>query len=255
MNENFNGLYSEDMADVQGVTSLNALLDDLGLELISDNIGQQINGTTTSTIDFLSIIIIKFRYIIESEEIDSEDKSGLKSEIIDFCGELITRIADEYNIFVNLIDEGYETYIFVLSTLYDFFVLNKINIVEVFINNYIENNKVQLIELLELEDNKDISTLANRKKNYSKEDLCILAGISDVIDFIKNSNVVESSEFIDTINNGELFIDNLNTLYVDGIIGGNFVHHIILSVLGDTYDSSESIRIRNNIRAYYYGKY
>ena len=249
------GFNSEDLSDLNNVTNLDDLLNPLGLSLTTDNIRKQVRNETSSTLNFLEEVRSKFDNFLVEDSIEEEDKTEIKLQMIDFCEDLIQQIVDEYGLFLNVISDDYETLLSILDTLYNFFILNRYQNVENFIIQYIEINKAPLADSIETDDKiRDVTTISNRKKNFDPLDVFVLSHIHEIINFIKNSNVVDSLEFIETINDGELYIDKIANLFTEGTLYGNFVPKLLQVVLGDEYDSNEATRIRNSIRTSFYTK-
>lgn len=234
-------------------TDLESLLESLSLDLMKDNILQQINYQTTSTTDFMSTIFAKFKVILEQDWIDDDNKREIRFQMCDFCDELILSISNHYNLFINQISDDYESKIEIVNTLYNFFVLNRFDNIERFFIAYINKYKNELIETLDIDDkSKDITSISNKKKNLSRENVCILSNITEIINFIKNNNTVDPVEFMELINDGEYYTDRLITYYQDAEIAGDYINILLSEVLNDDYDESEISRIRNNIRISFY---
>lgn len=231
-------------------TDRDSLLESLSFDLMSDNIQNQILYNTTSTVDFMDVVKRKFNAILELPEVDDEDRVELKFQMVDFCNDLIGMIANSHNLFINLVSEDYESYMKLLDTLYNFLVLSRYSTVERFLINYINENKLQLIETLDIGDDKrkDITTLSNKKKNINKDNICILSNIDAVIQFIQHGLLVSPLEFIDIVSDGEYYAETLREYYEDGTVVGDFANSLLNCVLSDDYDTSEITRIRNNIR-------
>lgn len=243
---------TEDILETEGLET-ESLLSSLSLDLMTDNMMYQIYNQTSSTTDFFHIVRMKFNAIVEDERIDNEDKSNIKYEIVEFCSRLIAEISNVYNIAVNLVSDDYATAISILDTLYNFFVLNKYSNVEKFLINYIKTNKMNLIDTLNINDRgKDVTSIANRKKNLDKYDVCILSCITEITNFIVNGNFVEPQEFFDYIDDGEIYISSMRRYYEDMTICGNFVNTLLHTMASDGYDGSEVTRIRNSIRTAFY---
>lgn len=230
-------------------TDLESLLESLSLDLMENNIDMQISCQISSTTDFLSTVFSKFRYILNMDDIVDEDKMEIRFQIIDFCDELIAKIANNYELVVNEISDDYESKIELLDTLYNFFILNRYGNVERFLINYINKNKEELIEILQIDDkNKDITSISNKKKNISRENICMLSQLTEVINFIRTNQVVDAMEFINIINEGEYYTDKLIQYYDNYTLAGDFTQILLNEVLDDDYDTSELSRIRNNVR-------
>ena len=226
-----------------------SLLASLSLDLMTDSIKQQINGYVESPTDFLGIILQKFNVILEDEEIDEEDKTAVKFQMIDFCHTIIEEIANKYNIFVNLLSDGYESIATLVETLYNFFVLNRYGNSEQFLIQYIKNNIDTLAESLDIrDDGKDVTTMANKQLNLPKANIIILSHVTDIIGYIRRDAYIENEDFLNTLDVGEYYVNELLNYCLDGTIAGNFVQPLLNDALGDDYDNIEFVRIRNNIR-------
>ena len=249
------GLDSDDLSGLNNVTNLNELLNALGLSLTTDNIRKQITNETSTTVNFLDDVIGKFENYLAEETIEEEDKTEIKLQMIDFCEDLIQQITGEYGLFVNLISDDYKSVLSILNVLYNFFILNRYQSVEDFIILYIEANKEPLSKSIAVDDkHKDVTTMSNQTKNFDPLDVFVLSNINEIINFIKNNDIIDSQEFIDIINDGEYFVSKINELFNDGTLYGNFVPKILQIVLGAVYDRNEATRIRNSIRTSFYTK-
>ena len=252
---NKTGFNSEDLADLNNSTNLSGILDMLGFDLIRDNMFKQIHNETESTIDYLSILKGKFTAIVDEDAIESEDKAEIKYEMINFCEEVISAMAQEYDIMANIISDDYASMLDTIEVWYNFFVLNRCQNVERFLIQYIEKHKSPLIASIDIDDKiKDVSSLSYKKKNFNKDDIFIMAHITEIIEFIKNSNVIDSIEFLNVINDGDYYTSKMVEMFEAGTAYGNFVPRIMYTVLGEEYDCNEATRIRNSIRAFFYTK-
>lgn len=232
---------------------LESLLESLSLDLMKDNISRQIQYESSSTTDFLSTIISKFRVILEMDGIDDDDMREVRFQMVEFCDELITEISGHYELFMTELPDDYDTKIEILETLYNFFVLNRFSNVEKFLINYINKNKSELIEALGIDDkSKDITSMSNKKKNITRENVCILSSMTEIINHIRSNIHIGELEFINTINDGEYYADKLGEYYTNAEIAGNFTSILLNEVLDDAYDSNELARIRNDIRIAFY---
>ncbi len=230
-------------------TDLETLLESLSFDLMKDNIIMQIENQIPSTTDFLSTVISKFRYILEMDGIADDGIREIRYQIVDFCDELINKITSAYSLGINQVSDDYETKIEILETLYNFLIISRVSNTERFILSYINRYKDQIIETMGLDDkNKDITSFSAKKKNISRENICILSQLTEVINFIRQNHVVDPIEFISLINDGELYTDRLLQYYQDSTIFGDFTGILLNDVLDDDYDNGEIARIRNNIR-------
>lgn len=237
-----------DVTEVSNVSESETLLEALTLDLMKSNIEQQIRYEIPSTTDFLSTVFSKFRLILAMDELDESDKVEMRYQMVDFCDELIGEIADNYELCVNDVSDDYEHKIELLESMYNFFVLNRFHNIEKFLIGHIKFHKNDLIEALGLDDkSKDITSMANKKKDISKENICILSHITEIIEFIK-SGAITTDDFFEQVNDGEIFTDMVHNYFQECVLGGDFVSILLNEVLDDAYDSIESSRIRNTVR-------
>ena len=234
-----------DVEDLQ----VNSLLESLSLDMMKDNIINQILGNSSSYTDFFDVVSDKFYTIMGSDDIDSEDKYEIKVQIIDFCHDIILTIANEYNLAINDTSENYQVAIDMVEALYNFFVLFKFDHVNDFYINYIQMNKKPLIDSIGGDGNaKDITSTSYRTKNIPKDDTIILSSLSEIMTFITNSDIVDSEEFLNIINDGSFDVDTLIGYYMDGTLSGNFVPILLNSFIGGDYDNPDFSSLRNNIK-------
>lgn len=238
-----------DELQLEESTEVDALLEALSLDMMKDNITSQITGESASVTDFLGIVTDKFYTIINNEEINENDRAEVKHQIVDFCQDLIATVGDTFDLAINLMSDDYETHLELLQTLYNFFVLNRFEHVQDFFINYINMNKMPIIDSIVDEDTgKDITSMSYKKKNIPRENTIILAKVSEIISFIQSSDAVDSMEFLDVIDDGEADVVDMKNYFFDGTIAGGFTQEIIESVIGDNYDNANYARIRNSIR-------
>ena len=146
-----------------------SLLETLSLGLMKDNITAQIRYENTSTTDFLTTVINKFKYILELEDLETEDKMELKEMMGEFCEDIIEKICSMNDMMAN-IDASLQfgTTLELTQTLYNFFVLHRYSYVESFLKTYIDRNKTDIIQLMDIGDRgKDITYNSNKRKNFS----------------------------------------------------------------------------------------
>lgn len=230
---------------------LGSLLNSLSLDVVSDNITLQINGKFDSDIDFLGIATDKFHTILEYDKVEPEIKSELKEQMIGICDRFTGMITDKFNLAPNMLFDDYQNRLNLLETLYHFFVLKEYDNVKTFIISYIEQNKKALIESLRTEEvEKDITTLANQKRNLSEEDIFILSHEDSIINYIRRGDFITSEEFLATLPDSGEATELLNYLN-EGTLAGNFVNVMLNEVLGSDYDNGAITRIRSDIRIHF----
>lgn len=227
---------------------IQSLMDALSLDMMKDNIINQVYAESLSNTNFLDIVLEKFNVILSNESIDESDRSEIKSQMIDFCDDLVGTICDAFGLGVNMLSDDYISHVNLLSALYDVLVINKYDFVETFFINYIRANSSMLISSLGLTDSgKDIASIACKKKNMSDSDVAVLSHLGDIITYITNNGLADADEFLTFASSGEVSISDLEGYYADGTICGDFTNNLLNSVVGP-YDSTNFTDLRNNIR-------
>lgn len=229
-----------------------SLLESLSLDIMEDAINYQINGQSGSDQDFLTTVIRKFNIIINSVA-DPESLTGLKAEMSDWSNRLIEAITTKYNIGynINCCNDSLES-LSILESLYHTFILNRYEYVRVFLINYIDQNKTEIIQSLGLNaKGTDITSIAAKRKNIYKTNIPIIANLDEVINFILDSNV-SSEEFLDMVDDGEVYVHDIHEYFETGTMIGNFVYDYISQELGG-YSTQTSTDIRNAIRLHLIG--
>ena len=59
-------------------------------------------------------------------------------------------------------------------------------------------------------------------------------------------------EFLETIDDGEIYVSNIINYFNSAVISGNFVNILFNDILNDDYDSNELSKIRNDLRISFY---
>lgn len=227
--------------------SMDMMLESLSLDIVQGNIEGQIDGSLSPNRDFLSIVISKYN-TIKNNTVSEDDMRLLQGELIDFSNNLIDRIKDHYNLFINLADDDSMECLELLSVLYTFFVTNHEFYARTFLLEYIRINKVNIIDTMGIGGKStDVTTQAFKKKNLNRNDVAILANINPVIDFVSDEAGVTPDEFLSYVNDGDYYINEMIG-YIQGcVIGGDFVETYLDEVVDDRCSNS-ALRIRNDIR-------
>jgi hypothetical protein len=236
------------------VNDRQSLIESLSLELIKDNINKQIDYTLNSTTDFLSTVFDKFDMILSMEDLDEEDRQDLRYQIMDFCEQLIVNISNKFNLFVDHTGIDYNSTTTLITAMYNFFVINRCSNVRKFLILYTHTHKHEIVRSLDLdyEKVKDITGFSNKKKNMDKDDVLILSSLSEVINFITTNNIIDPMEFLNVVNDGEVYTSEIVDYFNSATISGNFVNTLFNDVLNDDYDSAELSKIRNELRISFY---
>jgi hypothetical protein len=233
---------SDDISDL----SVETLLSSLSLDIMRDNITQQINGTLVTNQNYLSIVVSKFDEIID-EIVDNDILIKVKQEMIEFCRDLILKLVGQWNLAFDDPNEDTLEYIEILEVLYNFFILSNVSNVKKFMIEYIKSNKKVLIDTLNIGGRSgDITTIANKKKNFDKDNVVVLSNIDTIINYVKDIDF-DSFDFMTIIDDGDYYANQLVSHMTSCTIIGNFAGHYINSALDD-YSGPNSTDIRNSIR-------
>lgn len=226
--------------------STDSLLESLSLEIMETSIKDQINGERSSDRDFLSTVIDKFEAITNNADTDSI--RGISNEIIDWSNRLILAIVHEYNLgYNNPGDDSLEN-LDILESLYNFFVLDRKRYTKEFFIKYIDINKKQIIDSMGIGGRgTDITTIANRRKNINKLNVPILSNLTEVISYIINNTDVDSDEFLNIVDEGELYTSNVKYYFDTGMLVGNFFLKYVEEEVG-SYTDEVSGELRTAIR-------
>ena len=242
--------YIDDLcvADI-ATQSVDSLLESLSLEIMETSITDQITSGNNSNRDFLSTIINKFNAIIENAT--TEQSRGIKDEMIEWSNRLILTIVNEYNLAYNSPAEETLESIDILESLYNFFVIDRRHHTKEFFIKYIDINKKQIIEAMDIGGRgTDITTIANKKKNISKYNVPILSNLTEVIQYIMNSCDIDTEEFFNIIDNGDLYTSNVRYYFESDMLMGDFFYkYVEEEVSGYADDISTELRtaIRINL--------
>lgn len=238
--------YDTDDTDLE-----DTVFDTLSLDMMTDNINSQINCELNSDTDFIEIVFGKFNMILENRmNYDEDDVQDLKIQINDFCHDIISRISDKYNLICNFnyMDESL-SYMTVLESLYNFFVLDKYSNVENFLIQYISSNSALLAEELNIptDDIEDITTASNKQRQLDPNIIVVLSHIEDTLDLIRNSYDIDPLTFIDTVDDGGVHVSNIREYVESGELMGDFIRPLLNDVITD-YSDYSSTKIRADIR-------
>lgn len=159
-----------------------SILDSMHYSLLMENITEQIsNPFLRKTVNFINIYEDRYKYLKTMYE-DEEFIKKLKNERIDCFEKLLTLIENQFK-FKVLRDE-----IDLSSTLkviYDFFILNYTENIELFIIQYITKNKKSLIlDLDSKKRNKDVSTITSKRIFKDPNDAILIANMSYIVNKI-----------------------------------------------------------------------
>lgn len=224
-----------------------SLLESLSLDIMEESIKDQIVLNLNPSRDFLSTIIDKFNAIVENADADSV--RGIKQEMIEWCNRLISTIVSEYELGYNNPGEESLECIDILESLYHFFVLDRRRNTKNFFIKYIEINKKEIIDAMGISNKgTDITTIANKKKNISKDNISILSNLTEVIQFIMRSTGVSSEGFIDLVDEGDLYTSNVSYYFDTNMLIGDFFLKYIKDEVGD-YNTDISTDLRISIRS------
>lgn len=227
--------------------SVDELLDSLSLELMRDNIYQQIYDELKSSRNFLEIVLNKFRFIAENGDFDDDTKQTIHSEITDFCAKIIDYIVSKFELAYNE-NPGHEQDI--AELLYQFFVLKRVDNTRKFIIRYIEENKADIVDGLQLEKGADVMSIAAAQKISDPYDIKIVSNVDAVIKYIISMDVSTEDFLTILCADGEFYAQEMLDYYYDDTIDGHFVTEYISEIVND-YDGEYATGIRNDIQIHF----
>ena len=226
--------------------SADSLLESLSLEIMETTIKDQINGERSSDRDFLGTVIDKFNAIVESA--DTDLVRGIKDEIIEWSNRLILAITTRFNLGYNNPGEDSLENLEILESMYHFFVLEKKRYTKEFFIKYIDMNKKQIIDSMGIGGRgTDITSIANKKKNIDKINVPILSNLTEVIQHIINNCGVDGYEFLDVVDEGELYTSNVRYYFECDMLAGDFFYTYVRDEVGN-YTDEVSGELRTAIR-------
>ena len=141
------------------------------------------------------------------------------------------------------------SYMTVLESLYNFFVLDKYSNVENFLIQYISSNSESLAEELNIspDDVEDITTASNKQRQLDPNIITVLSHIEDTLDLIRNAYDIDTLTFIDAVDDGGVHVSNIREYIESGELMGDFIRPLLNDVITD-YSDYSSTKIRANIR-------
>lgn len=227
--------------------SMESLLGYLALDNVRLNIEQQLTGRLSSTKNFVQATLDKFKMIRDNKS-DPEEVNQIVNELVEFCGDLISRICNRYHLGVSPNTDDSLEYIEILETVYTFFVTQRDDYVKNFFVEYITQNKSDIVKSMGLTaSGTDITTRAYRSKDVDVDGIAILSKINDVVNYVRNSLDISVEEFLSIIDDGDYYVNKMREYFGYQVLIGDFVGQYINDVL-DEYSSESALRIRNDIR-------
>lgn len=226
--------------------SAEMLLESLSLEIMEASINEQITSGGYVHRDFLEMVLLKFRAIEENATADNI--RHIKGEIIAWAEKLNVSIVNRFGLAYMCPSEDSTESLDILESLYNFFILDRHRNVISFFSNYIERNKTRLIEVMDLDKKGgDITSIANKKRNLSKSSTIISANLAEVIQYIVEYEEVSPETFLDTVDDGDLFVHNIRQYFDVGTLAGNFFSAYVEDEVG-SYTDDMSVELRATIR-------
>lgn len=235
-------MISQTMREQISQCSADGLLETLSLDVMTDNIISQIDDVNLSDKDFLSVVRGKFDVITEGDY-DSETMDLVNQEINKFYNKVANKIVNKFHLVYNGSDDLGDT----TDVLYNFFVLQRKDNTEKFIETYIEEHMKQIIEHLGLDKSTDVATTSMVQKSKDPDAARIAANVNSIIDYIFDMNI-SSEEFTDTLScDGDYYVAKMIDYADAGEIDGNYPTMYMKGILSE-YDSDCATEIRNSLR-------
>jgi len=192
------------------------LSDDMLLESIYEQIDELKITENVETNDHLKIIDGRIQFLKMQSQDDDEFIDKLEDLQLDIYRKILERINSKLGQEFSFEDEYL---VFNTKVIYNFFILRYDNLLIDFFKNYIEGNKLSLVNGLEEKINKNIVLKQYKKVLRKPEDAIILAYTFEVINLILDLDL-SSDTFVDIATNGE----NIDR-YPDCIVRDLFVSY------------------------------
>lgn len=216
-------------------SSIDIMIDDVPVDIMMDNIRDQINIPQQQT-DYLTPVMDMLQEMLEAadKKEDLDESNDIKDYIHQISVDIIELVCDKFDITIEYEEIDGDTVKELAMALYEFFILEFIDNVARFFYRYIKRNKATLSEnLMDDNEKKDSTTIANKKKIKDKELLAINNNLPAVINSIIELDTDEL-EFIELAGESGSYSANLLMgLVGKGLMFGNFAD-AMLNRLDDT---------------------
>ncbi len=190
---------------------------DTPTELLFENIRSQMDRSY-GAVNYLNTVSDKLRIIEEEFSDDSETVAKVNDMRNTVFGGVADIIQERLNITLNIdYDNPYDVEEKVVD-LYEFFIVNIRKVAYRFIYNFINENKKQLIEDMNLgKPNKDVVTnTARTQKKMKMIDVKILSNLHEVVAHIISLEIPDD-EFLEYTRN-HVILDMYNSGYISGAV-------------------------------------
>lgn len=188
----------------------------LSTEILMDSIREQINGTTSSIINYLDTFDDKYYFLVK-EINDTDGSNDSMQELIEqrqeFYYNVQKMVCEKFGIMGldikdTLTEE--EKYI-VIDCIYSFFILNNINNIVSYFYNSIKDNQKSIIKSYKTSTNIKDLYFAMAKKAYGKDNALILSNVNNFCSDTTVTTIEDYVEYVlrdnDTNENRELIHD------------------------------------------------
>jgi hypothetical protein len=184
------------------------------------------------------------RYALTKENMDEENEE----EVIELYTQFVSFMRDIFKEklsigFPYLEDMSEAEQLELLHYTYRFFIINLKQNYMTFIYNYIQKHKSDLAALLPKK--KDVTTNSLKEVIDDEDDVTIIAGITECMDYVLYNDDISVSEFLELSRGDEPNLENdfINEKYDDYNINGNFIIHY-----AHLLDDITKIEIESQIR-------
>lgn len=209
--------YNEDLSTM---TEVEMFLIDAPTDLLLENIRSQISNTYCS-VNYTNMMSDKLNMLEEQYGDDSDIMTRVSDVRNEFFSRVITIIQEETGLYVNIDYNSSKETEEVAGEIYEFMIVDLRKNLSKFFTNFIELNKKQIVEELDIvKPKKDVVTNAVKKK-LKAVDVRIVSNIYEVVDHIINLEV--SSEELLTMTNGDVLLDYYNSAILSGNVTEAFI--------------------------------
>lgn len=188
----------------------------LSTEILMDSIKEQINGTTSSIINYLDTFDDKYYFLVK-EINDTDGSNDIMQELIEqrkeFYYNVQKMVCEKFGIIGLDIKDTLteEEKHIIIDSIYSFFILNNVNNTVSYFYNSIKDNQKSIIKSYKTSTNVKDLYFTMAKKAYGKDNAIILSNVNN---FCLNTTVTTIEDYVeyalrdnDTNENRDLIYD------------------------------------------------
>lgn len=136
--------FLNDQYDIASDVEFDKVLADLPFTMYKDLISDQIDNPDTSSINYIEVVLDKFKMLCDQYEEDPETIQEIGQLNIEFFSHIIMKINDKFNLAIDMDMDNPKRIQDLGTVLYFFFILRFRKNMRRFVYKYINKNKKQL---------------------------------------------------------------------------------------------------------------